>query len=78
LTESAPELAARWTESIADPSRRQAQFDSVARQWLQSDPIAAKAWLDKLNLPVDQKKALFSPPAGSIDPVSGLPVPESN
>jgi hypothetical protein len=62
IVSSSPELAAPWVETLTDPIRRNSQIEYVAGQWLQLDRPAAETWLNKVNLPEDQKKELLKRP----------------
>ena len=52
-------LAAPWTETISEPNQRNSMIENVSRQWLNTDPAAAQAWLAKTPLPEDRKQQLL-------------------
>ena len=54
-----PEYAAAAVTLISDARQRNLCIENLARQWLRSDPEAARKWLDTLDLPADQLERLL-------------------
>jgi hypothetical protein len=54
-----PEYAAAAVTLISDAKQRNLCIENLARQWLRSDPEAARKWLDTLDLPADQIERLL-------------------
>jgi hypothetical protein len=58
LSRSAPESAAPWISNIDNAALRNRQTSLVAQRWLDTDPSAAKTWINQSSLPDDQKQRL--------------------
>ncbi len=54
-----PATAARWAESITDINLRIRTAQTVARQWMQSDPAGAEAYINSSSLPATIKLRLL-------------------
>jgi hypothetical protein len=52
-------LAAPWVSKIPDDQQRFNVIENVARNWLQTDAQAARAWLNQLNMPAERKEMLL-------------------
>ncbi len=53
---SNPALAARWVDQIGEPKERDKQLDVIARQWLYTDRVAARKWIQELPVSEERKK----------------------
>ena len=60
LSYQSPDLAAPWTETLTDVNQRNSAIENVARTWLNTDPVAAKTWLNSTSLPPEQKQQLLN------------------
>jgi hypothetical protein len=56
-----PELAAQWTAAIGDDQMRYNQMVNVARNWMNFDQNAARAWIAQSSLPGETKEQLLNP-----------------
>ncbi|MDR3456616.1 MAG: TIR domain-containing protein [Verrucomicrobiae bacterium] len=56
--EQYPAFAWQWTQSVTDDAKRQKFQLQIARQWMKSDPSAALAWINGLELPDKIKQQL--------------------
>jgi hypothetical protein len=45
---SNPREGARWTASIAEPETRERTYVTIARNWRNTDPAAADAWVEEM------------------------------
>jgi hypothetical protein len=57
---STPELAAQWVGQVRNEQQRQALMETVAREWMFRDELAAKAWVRESSLPADSKQRWLS------------------
>jgi hypothetical protein len=58
LIRSRPDVAVGWAESIVEPTLRKQTLEAVLRTWLQSDPVAARQYLDARPGSVDRMALL--------------------
>lgn len=59
-----PVTALNWAETLFDPKNRERASWEAAWRWLQSDPTAAKAWIQNSSLPDAEKARLLAPAPG--------------
>ncbi len=57
-----PATASEWAMQIADPVRRAEELERVGAGWLESDAVAARAWIAQSALSAEAKARLLSPP----------------
>ena len=55
-----PELAAQWVTAIDDQQMRVNQMENVARNWVNFDQTAARAWIAQSPLPAERKNQLLN------------------
>jgi hypothetical protein len=56
---NSPANAANWLRSLPASDQSQEMIEKTARQWIQSDPQAAEAWLQETSLPAFRKEELL-------------------
>ena len=59
--QKAPAHAADWAARIEDPNQRRRSFQIVGRNWLSSDPAAARSWLEA-DVPEDLRQGILQAP----------------
>ncbi|HEX4667543.1 MAG TPA: hypothetical protein VH207_13175 [Chthoniobacterales bacterium] len=59
-----PAVGLTWAATIADSASRLKTEEIVARQWLQTDPNAARTWIQNSSLPAADKARLLDPVPG--------------
>lgn len=59
LVDSFPDLALQLAMEITDGALRTRQTERAARAWLVAEPEAARAWIERSNLPIDLKTQLL-------------------
>lgn len=57
---SAPENAAAWAERIQDPKQRRRSLLIAGRNWVDVDPVAARAWLEAGDFPEDFAESILN------------------
>jgi hypothetical protein len=67
LGRESPEEALEWAALIRDPERRREATIKIGQYWHQVDPDAARAWLDRSDLPEKDREWILNPPGGSRD-----------
>src|SRR5258708_6144852 len=60
LVESDPDMAVRLSEVIGNEGTRRYQMERAARRWLETDQIAARAWISGSSLPEEAKQRLLA------------------
>jgi hypothetical protein len=53
-------LALEWANQMEDPESRARRVEHTARRWLREDNAAARAWLEKAQLPSGMAERVFS------------------
>lgn len=53
-------LALEWANQTEAPESRTTRVETTARRWLQEDKAAARAWLEKAQLPSGMAERLLS------------------
>jgi hypothetical protein len=60
VTPHLPELAAQWTSEIKDESLRLREMEAVGEAWMESDSVAARAWIAQSDLPKPTRTRLLA------------------
>ncbi len=53
--------AAKWLETAGNADMRVQKLEGLARTWLEKEPAAAQAWLERASLPEQVKARLLNP-----------------
>jgi hypothetical protein len=53
-------LALEWANQMEAPESRATRVENTARRWLREDNAAARAWLEKAQLPAGMAERLLS------------------
>lgn len=56
-----PASAVQWAAEIADPAKRQVEFEQLGQSWLEVDATAARAWIQQSSLSAEAKARLLAP-----------------
>ena len=59
LAVNSPALAADLASSIGDTPTRNARVEEIAREWMKTDPPAARGWISNCSLPLQTRKQLI-------------------
>jgi copper(I)-binding protein len=59
IAPSSPREAAVWAGTITDPQMRIAQLENIAKIWMQSDSVAATAWLSQMPFSQEFRSRIF-------------------
>jgi hypothetical protein len=63
-SQTSPASAVEWAARIGDETQRKRSTRLAARAWQRQDPDAARAWLERSDLPEDEKQSILRvPPA---------------
>lgn len=60
IVEHYPGMAAEWSESIEDESRRNSQMEGIARRWIRVDSELAAEWIASSSLPERTRERLLA------------------
>jgi hypothetical protein len=63
-----PETAVQWLQTIGDDNIRNSRSEMIARRWLDSDPQAARQWINQSSLSPELKENLLNAPQPGFGP----------